>query len=82
MPSSRRRVAQRLDIFHRMAERDDLGRRQRRLLARQQVEFLRFQRLLDRAQPLRPLGMAHRVEMVETGRMGEEESGHWIYLAC
>ncbi len=73
MPSSRRGVAQRLDVVHRVAERDHLGRRQRRLLARQRLEFLGFQHLLDGAQPVWPLGMTHRVEMVEAGAMAEEQ---------
>ena len=43
------------------AERDDLKRRARRLLARQHLEPLVLQRLLDGAQAVRPLGMAGRV---------------------
>ena len=54
----RRGVADRLDVIHRMRERDDLERRARRLLARQHLKPLVLQRLLDGAQAVRPLGMA------------------------
>ena len=54
----RRGVADRFDVFHRMAERDRLERRARRLFARQHLELLVLQRLLDGAHPVRPLGMA------------------------
>ena len=41
----RRGVADRLDVVHRVGERDDLERRARRLLARQHLESLVLQRL-------------------------------------
>ena len=68
-----RGVADRLDVIHRMAERDDLGRRHRRLLARQRLELLVLERLLDGAQAVRPLGMADRRLVFEAGGVGEEE---------
>ena len=48
----------------------------RRLDAHQRLEALGFERALDRAQPVRPLRMAGRREVVEAGRMGDEERGH------
>ena len=57
------------DVIERMHERDGLERRHRRLLARQRLELLVLERLLDRAQPVRPLGMAGRREVVEAGGM-------------
>ena len=78
----RRGVADRLDVIHRVAERDDLERRHRRLLARQHLEPLVLQRLLDGAQAIRPLGMAERGEVIEAGGMAEEEGGHWLLLTC
>ena len=61
-----------------MAERDRLERRRRRLLARQRLELLVLQRALDRAQPVRPLGMARRGEVIEAGGMAEQERGHAV----
>ena len=58
-----------------MDERDDVERRDRRLLARQHLEALVLQRLLDGAQTVRPLGMAGGREMVEAGGMAER--GEW-----
>ena len=48
----------------------------RRLLARQHVEPLVLQRLLDGAQAVRPLGMAGGCQVIEAGGMAEEQSGH------
>ena len=56
----RRGFADRVDIILRMAERDGVGIEHRRLFARERGEFLVFQRLLDRAQTVGPLGMAAR----------------------
>jgi len=69
-------IANLLDIVHRMRERDHLHRRHRRLLARQRLEFLLLERALDRTQPVRPLRMAHRRQMIEAGRVAEQERGH------
>ena len=74
-------VADRLDVVHRVGERDDLERRARRLLARQRLETLVLQRLLDGAQAVRPFGMAGGHQMFEAGRMREEQSGHYLYLS-
>ena len=71
-----RRLADLQDVFHRMAERDGLERRRRRLDAHQRVEFFGRKRARNGAQPVGPLRMAERREMVETGRMGDEQSGH------
>ncbi len=69
-------VADRLDVVHRVGERDDLERRARRLLARQCLETLVLQRLLDGAQAVRPFGMTGRHQVFEAGRMREKQSGH------
>ena len=49
---------------------------ERRLDARQRLKFFVLQRLLDRAQAVRPLRMAGRRQVVEAGGMAEEEGGH------
>ena len=72
----RRGVADLHDVVDRMAKRDNLERRRRRLHACERLEFFRLQRVLDRAQPLRPLGMAGRREMVQAGRMCDQERRH------
>ena len=54
----RRGVAELLDVIHRMAQRDGLERRRRRLDARERLKFFRLERALDRAQPIGPLRMA------------------------
>ena len=71
-----RGVADRLDIVHRMDAGDCFERRQRRLHARQHLELLVLQRLLDGAQTVRPFGMSGGREMVEAGGVGDEQSGH------
>jgi hypothetical protein len=76
----RRGAADRLDILHRVGQRDDLVRRARRLFARQRLEPLVLQCLLDSAQPFRPLRMSHRILMVKTGRMADEQGGHSLHL--
>ena len=65
-----------VDVIHRMTQRDDLERRQRRLVARERLEFLRLERVLDGAQPVGPLGMAGRRQMFEAGGMGDQQRGH------
>ena len=42
----------------------------------EQLEPLVLERALDGAQPVRPLRMAERREVVEAGRVGNEEGGH------
>src|SRR5580658_3529576 len=69
-------VAYLRDVLHRVAQRDDFERRARRLDARKRLKFLRLERVLDRPQPVWPLGMAVRGEVIEAGRMGDQERGH------
>ncbi len=76
MPSAGDGVAQRLDVIHRMTERDGFERRARRLDARQHLEFFRLERGFDGAQAVGPLGMAGRRQMQQTGGMADEERGH------
>jgi hypothetical protein len=59
-----------------MRERDDVKLGHRRLLARQRLELLVFQRALDRAQAVGPLGMSVRRQVVETGLMAEQQCRH------
>ena len=73
----RRRVADLLDVVHRMAQRDRLERGRRRQYARERLKLFRFERTLDGAEPVRPLGMARWREVIETGRMGNQERGHY-----
>ena len=75
-------VANLLDVTHRMHARDLIQRRHRRLLTRQGLEFLVLQRVFDRAQPVRPLRMAGRHDVVEAGRVGEKERAHAIRSRC
>ena len=73
----RRGVADLQHIVHRVAQRDRLERRLRRGNARQRLEFFRFERVLDGAQPLRPFGMAGRRQVLQTGRVGDQQRGHY-----
>ena len=75
----RRRVADGGDVVHGMAERDGLERSARRLDARERLEALVLERAVDGAQPVRPLGMAGRREVVEAGGVGDEEGGSSAY---
>jgi hypothetical protein len=59
-----------------MAERDDLKRRERGLLASQRLEFLVFQCPFDCTQPVRPLGMAGGHQVLQACRMAEQKGGH------
>jgi hypothetical protein len=72
----RRRRADGFDVIHRMTERDGLERRGRRLRARQRGEFRPGQDLVDRTQPVRPLGVPQRRQMIEAGGMGDEQGRH------
>ncbi len=75
-PVLRHRVANLLDVFLRMTQRDDFQRRARRMLARQRHEALVLEHALDRAQPVRTLRMAERRQMLEAGVMGDEQGQH------
>jgi hypothetical protein len=75
---ARRGIAHILDVVHRMRERDRLERRHRRLLAHQPLKLFLLQHALDRAQPIRPLGVALRGEMIQTGGMAEQEGRHAV----
>ena len=59
------------DVVERVAERDGLEAGERRLHAGQVLELLLLERLLDRAQPIGPLRMAGRGQVIEAGRMGD-----------
>src|SRR5687768_3071719 len=67
-------------IVERMTRGHRLQRRKRRVFAHQRIELLVFQHLLDRAQTIRPLGMALRRLMVEAGGMAEEKGRHRYHL--
>ncbi len=56
-----------------MAERDEVDRRRRGLLTHERLELLVVKHTLDGAQPVRPLRMTRRVEMVEAGRVGDQK---------
>ena len=43
---------------------------------RQRLKLFRLERALDGAQPVGPLGMAARRQVIETGGMGDQERGH------
>src|SRR5262249_43248925 len=73
---ARRRLADALDVIDRMTERDGFECGGWCLCAREHGEALMFEDALDRAQPVRPLRMAHWGDVVETGRMGEQKGGH------
>ena len=76
IPSLRARVANLLHIVGRMAERDHVEGRGRRLLAREHLETLVLQRLVDGAQPVRPFRMPGRGQVIEAGRVGDQEGRH------
>ena len=75
-PALRRGIADFRDVVDRVAQRDRLQRRRGRLLAHEVLETRVFQGLVDGAQPVRPLGMSGRRDMVEAGRMGDEKGRH------
>jgi len=69
----------RLDFPHiveRVAKRDGFERGGRRLHAGEVLELLVFERLLDRAQTVGPFRMAGRGQVVEAGRVGDQQGGH------
>ena len=49
-------------------------------IAGEVLELLLLERLLDRAQAIGPLRMAGRRQVVETGRVGDEQGGHDRHL--
>ena len=59
-----------------MRERDGFEVRERRLFARKSGEFFALQCALDRAQAVRPLRVAGRCQVIETGGMRNEKSAH------
>ena len=71
----RRRVADRLDVILRMdaGDRREVGAR--RGIARQHLKRLALKRALDRAQAVRPLGMALAHLVREAGGVRDEERG-------
>ena len=75
-----RGVADLLDEVGRVAERDGLDRRRRRLDTNEVLEPLVLQRPRHRAQPVRPLRMPGRRDVLETGRMRHQKSRHGLDL--
>jgi hypothetical protein len=71
-----RRVPDLFNVIARMAQRDGFDVRGRRLDPDQRLEFLLLQHALDRPQPVRPLGMAWSVVMIEGSGMRDEKRGH------
>jgi hypothetical protein len=75
-PLLRRGVADFRDVVDRVAQRDRLQRRRGRLHAHEVLETRVFQGLVNGAQPVRPLGMSGRRDVVEAGRVGDEKGRH------
>src|SRR6185503_998781 len=73
-------IADCLDVVRRMAKRDNVERPAWRLDACQRLKLFIFQGLLDRAQPVRPLRVAGRREVVQAGGMTEQKRGHCLDL--
>src|SRR5262249_51647638 len=63
-----------------MAQRDLVEVAFRRGVAHQRIELVLRQHLLDGAQPVGPLGMPGRREVIEAGLMGQEKrhNGPWL----
>ena len=80
-PSSRRGLADRLDIFLRVAERDGLEVGHRRLLARQRWNFSCSSACSIARSRSGRSGWPVRREMIETGGMAERKRGHRWYSA-
>jgi len=59
-----------------MAESGGFELAERRLLANQRLEFLLLENAFDRADAVRPLGVAGAVQVVERCGMGDEKCGH------
>ena len=75
-PAAIRILGNRPHVVERMHQRDGVELRSRRLLAHQWLEAVGGQRALDRAQPVGPLRMAGRGEVLQAGGMADEERGH------
>ena len=73
---ARRGVANLHDVVHRMAQGDHFERRRGRFDPRQRLKPFRLERLLDGAQPVRPLRMAERRQVLQAGGMGDQQRGH------
>src|SRR5262245_20334662 len=83
----RARVADGSHILHGVAKRDGLERGGRRLDAHERAKALVSERPVDGPQPVWPLGMASRRDVIEAGRVGDEKRRHrairkwrWTYL--
>ena len=68
------------DVIERVAEPDGLEGGEGRLHAGEVLELLLLERLLDGTQPIGPLRMAGRRQVIEAGRMGDVQGGHDRYL--
>ena len=66
-------VAQLRDVIHRVTQRDGFERGERRLDARERLELFSLKGAFDGAQPVRPLGVAARHQMIETGGVAKEK---------
>src|SRR6204780_1750834 len=75
-PFRRREMPDFADVMLVVAERDRIERALGRLAAHQAVEALGAEPLIDRAQPVRALGVVGRSLVIETGRVGEIKRGH------
>ena len=75
-PLARRGRDDRLDVRLRMGERDRLRLGAQRLLTDEAREALVFQRALDGANAVRPLGVSHRHLMSERSRVAKKEGRH------
>jgi hypothetical protein len=69
-----------VDEFARMAERDVVDLRLGGAHARQRLEPFVLKRPIDRAQPVRPLRMPRRREVIEAGWMGDEQGRHEVVV--
>ena len=75
MPDCRRDMAQLADVMFVMAERDLVELALGRLARAPGAETLFAEHLVDRAQPVGPLGVSGRRQVIEACGMGEKE-GH------
>ncbi len=73
---ARDRAQDAIDMGFRMAEGEQAGIDRRRGAAQQGLELGRVQGRGDRAQPVRPLGVAVAGIVFEAGGVGIEECGH------
>src|SRR5438045_8943203 len=74
------------DVVLVVAKRDDVQIAFRRFGAREFVEAICGEHLIDRAQPVRAFRMSGRRGMAETSRMSKKKGGHsvsWrVWRAC